>query len=737
MPVSKSLRRGILFIERALVATLRNTTTRHILLLLAMFLATTTLLAANINLDEVDFTPGQISPQDVIAPHNATLIDEARTAELKKQAAAGVQKVYQEDTMALNMMQRSSSTFYRQVTEIQSNPGLNDEQRLEALRQLVRRELSNDPKALEGIETSTFLTLLQADEQEMAMLNSETNRIAEVLMARPLKEEDLAQMREQARVEARRLNVGEDYKKWITLVLQSTLRPTMNLNDAATNRLIEEAQNQVMPVQRSIKQGQVLLRKGDPVSEADIEVLKQMGIQRNKPFWITLSGISMLVLTLIGISMIFLRRYQPQVYRQEKTMILLGLLFIITLVVAKVFFAISFSNRPELSSTVGFLIPSAAGSMLMAILIGPRIGIFGTVMIGILIGVITGLQNVAFLVVALVSGLVGVYSVSRVNQGWDLAKGGILIGGINTVVVIAFGLMSNDTNLAWVVWGSVYGILNGLLSAVLTTGLLPYLETTFGITSSIRLLELGNPNHPLIKRLMMEAPGTYHHSIVVGNLAEAAAEVIGAESLLVRVGAYYHDIGKLKRPYFFIENQHTKVNPHDKISPNLSSLIITSHVKDGLEMAREHRLPQVLVDIIYQHHGSSLVAYFYHRALENSQSEGVEESSYRYDAPKPQTKEAALVMLADSVEAAVRSIQKPTPGRIEGLVRRIIKDRLNDGQLEESDLTFKDLDLIAGAFMKILNGIYHSRVEYPDNMTKEALKEIERRKAKNATAPSV
>jgi putative nucleotidyltransferase with HDIG domain len=232
----------------------------------------------------------------------------------------------------------------------------------------------------------------------------------------------------------------------------------------------------------------------------------------------------------------------------------------------------------------------------------------------------------------------------------------------------------------------------------------------------------------LLKRLLTEAPGTYHHSIIVGNLAEAAADAVGGDSLLVRVGAYYHDIGKIKRPYFFIENQMTCDNPHDKIAPSLSTLILTSHVKDGVEMARELKLPQGIIDIIEQHHGSGLVSFFYHKALESDRPETVTEEEYRYEGPKPQTREAAIVMLADTVEAAVRSLNNRTPGRVEGLVRKIIKDKLNDGQLDESDLTFKDLNIIANSFVRILSGIFHSRVEYPDMS-----QEIERRKKNGST----
>jgi putative nucleotidyltransferase with HDIG domain len=261
----------------------------------------------------------------------------------------------------------------------------------------------------------------------------------------------------------------------------------------------------------------------------------------------------------------------------------------------------------------------------------------------------------------------------------------------------------------------------------MTIGLLPFLETAFGITSAVKLVELSNPNQPLLKRLLMETPGTYHHSIMVSNLAEGAADAVGADALLARVGSYYHDIGKIKRPYFFIENQLHQDNPHDKLAPSLSTLIITAHVKDGLELAREYRLPEILRQFIEEHHGTSLVSYFYGKAMENASKDNLEDEDFRYEGPKPQTKETAIVMLADSVEAGVRAMGKVHPGRIEGCVRRLIKEKLEDGQLEECNLTFGELEVIAKAFIRILSGIFHNRIEYPDYI----LKEMERRKPSN------
>lgn len=711
-----------------LVSAIRNTTNRRIMLGVGFFLVTTLILFTNFHPEELDLKEGQISPLDITSPRGVVLVDEARTAELKRQAAAAVQKVYQEDPQAKADTLQAVHFIHGQIQALQQQPELDEKARLVKAQEIIETQSYQNIPAGEALKEQTLLTVLRADDTTYTTLNRESERLVEILMARPVKEEDLEEIREQAGIEASRLVLNNTYRGWVTVVLQNTIRPSLVLNQEATDQLVAEAQNKVLPVERTIKQGQVIVRKGDPITPEVLEILRQLGLLQTKSAGITFGGLALLVLAVMVVCIVFLRQYFPAVIASERLLVLLCLLVIITLLAARGVAAINFSERPEASSTIGYLIPMAAGSMLISILFNSRLGVLATIIMSIFVGIIAGQQDISFMIVAMVGGLVGVYSVSKVDQGWDLAKGGLLIGGANVLVIVATGLLAYDSTLLLILWGTFYGLLNGLLSGVLAIGILPYLETLFGITSSIRLLELANPNHPLLKRLLLEAPGTYHHSILVGNLAEAAAEAVGGHPLLVRVGAYYHDIGKLKRPYFFSENQFSPDNPHDKIAPSLSALIITSHTKDGVELGRQYRLPEMVLDIINQHHGTGLVTYFYQKALEQDQYDSVQELTYRYEGPKPQTKDAALVLLADTVEAAVRSLQKPTPGRIEGLVRRLIKERLNDGQLEECDLTFKDVNLITESFLRILNGMHHTRIEYPD------VKELERRRSKGVAA---
>lgn len=355
--------------------------------------------------------------------------------------------------------------------------------------------------------------------------------------------------------------------------------------------------------------------------------------------------------------------------------------------------------------------PISAATMLIALLINPKLAILTNIILSMIIGLITN-NDFNMIIFLLIGGTAGVFAIKNTHQRYNILLTGILVSGINILLIISYGLIGN-LEIYDIMNRCLYGALNGLFSAILTIGSLPLWESIFGILTPLKLLELSNPNQPLLKKLLIEAPGTYHHSIVVGNLSEAAAEAVDGNALLARVGAYYHDVGKLVRPYFFKENQFNGDNPHDKLNPNLSTLIITNHTKDGLELAQKYKLPSQISDIIKQHHGETLVSYFYHKALNAENSNAIKPETFRYDGPKPQTKEAAIVMLADSSEAAARAMKEPSKGKIEGLVREIIKGKLNDGQLDECNLTLKDLDIIANAFVSVLMGIFHERIEYP------------------------
>jgi putative nucleotidyltransferase with HDIG domain len=329
-----------------------------------------------------------------------------------------------------------------------------------------------------------------------------------------------------------------------------------------------------------------------------------------------------------------------------------------------------------------------------------------------------------FFIFSFIGSVVGAHRVARCEQRSILIKAGLTVGGINLLMILSYNLISGSPLKMTLLSDLIMGFVGGGLTSVLVLGIAPIIESLFGYTTDIKLLELANMDHPILKDLILQAPGTYHHSIIVGSLVEAAAKSTAANPLLSRVSAYYHDIGKLKKPLYFIENAGGIENKHDTLTPNMSSLILISHVKDGVELARENRLGERIAHIIQEHHGTSLISYFYQKAKEreNPEMDSLNEEDFRYPGPKPQTKEAGIVLLADAVEATSRTLSEPTPSRIKSLVQRIINNIFLDGQLEECELTLKDLQKIEESFSRILTAIFHQRIDYPVTEIPESLK---------------
>lgn len=709
---------SITFLRDYLRKTIFSRMGRQVFIYLGFFLLVIFIISSNFMGAQVDLKPGQISPRNIRTPHTAIITDEARTKELQEKAAQQVRKVYREDREALAEAEQDVSDFLAQVNGIKQNEALTRAEKINQLQVLVSGII--DTYDLEGYKSSELAAYLaDAGEDDMVSVKEGTLLTLNRLMSQPITEEALPTVAAQVKERAEMLSYLPQARNVVEVMTIMALRPNLIYDAAATDEAIEEAVKQVLPVQRTIQQGQMIIREGDPVTQEHIDILKQLGVQRSASLGVTLGGVAMFVAMIFMLSIAYLRMYHRDILKQGRLMMLLGLIFVLIVAIAKGIMVLQIGDRPEINALVGYLIPVSAGSMLVAILLNPQVAYLFTFVAAVFVGMLSQGTPVPFVANAFVSGAVGVLWVSRLNQTGDLARSGLYIAGVNTLTIITMSMLYTGMTGTMILTGVFFGILNGFLSAILTIGLLPYLETVFSVTSMVKLLELSNPNQELLRKLLVEAPGTYHHSIMVGNLAESAAERIGAHPLTVRVGAYYHDIGKLKRPYFFVENQLASDNPHEKIAPSLSALIITSHIKDGVEMAREKRLPPQIIDFIEQHHGDSLVKYFYSRALEEDKEGNVNQETFRYEGPKPQSKEVALVMLADSVEAAVRSLQDPTQGRIEGMVRRIIKERLNDGQLDECDLTFRDLNIIAESFSKVLTGVYHSRIEYPETLARE------------------
>lgn len=681
------------------------------------FILLTLLVSVDYVPQRVNLLEGQVSPTNIFAPYSIVFEDKEKTGEVQDQAKNAIDNQYRVDPQVRVAVRDDVSSFFARLSNVQQNQSLAPEEKIERLHRVIDFPLSKQ----------VIDALAQSSPGDLARVEAEVNNLIDRAMEQGITSENQQQVEEMLAGQIKQLGFNQHHSRLAEGVIKKFVRPNKFYDKDKTELLQKTAMEAVPPVIVSVKENEKIIGEGEIVTDEHVAKLEAFGLTRYSLPVKTIVGTVLLMALLITVVLFYLYRQNRQIYKNAGHLYLLGLIVLVVLAVGKAVMAINVAQWPQFGALVAYMVPVAAAGMLIAILLDSRLAVLVVSVMSFLVGLMTGGQ-IRFALVGLIGGISGVYGVSKLSQRGDLARAGVYAGAANIMAIFTMGLVS-DTPLTLVITSSlIMGTINGILSSILTNGALPYLESAFGITSSVRLLEFSHPSNPILRRLQTEAPGTYHHSILVGNLAESAAEEVRGEPLLVRVGAYYHDIGKLKRPYFFIENQMAEENPHDKIAPSLSTLILTSHVKDGVEMAREAKLPQAVLDIIEQHHGTSLCTFFYHRAVQNNPGESISEDDYRYEGPKPQTREAAIVMLADSVEAAVRSLQNKTPGKIEGLVRKIIKDKLLDGQLDESNLTLKDLDAIANSFLKVLSGIFHSRIEYPD------VSEIERRKSKRASS---
>lgn len=488
-------------------------------------------------------------------------------------------------------------------------------------------------------------------------------------------------------------------------IINVLVKPNLFYDNEKTEEAQQEAAKNVTPV--VYKKNQTIVEEGKPITEAQIQALDELGLLNNSKFNISLYlALAIMVIIVMYIQNRYLKKYYKDIYNNSSKLIMINIITIMTIVFARVF-----------SIASPYLIPLACTPILLTLLLNYRISLVVSITNIILMAVAVSF-NIEIIILAIVSVIVGATFLKKMQQRNDIVYSCIYIAILNGVMTLSISALVTS-NLKEILLDTAFILVGSLLSGILSTGLLPFFESMFDIVTNVKLLELSNPNNPLLKKLLMEAPGTYHHSVIVANLAEVATEAVGGNALLARIGAYYHDIGKTKKPYFFKENQLGKENPHDDITPELSKLLIISHVKDGLELAREYKLPKVIQDFIPTHHGKTLVKYFYLTAKNNAENpDDIKEEDYMYPGPKPKTKEQCILMLADSVEAAVRSINNPTKEKIENMVDNIVKDKLSLGQLDDSQLTISDVKKIKKCFLKTLNGIYHERIEYPKDERK-------------------
>ena len=528
-------------------------------------------------------------------------------------------------------------------------------------------------------------------------------------------------------------------------ISQKLIRPNITLNMQETLNRKQEAKDAVTEAHYIIKAGEMLLRDGEKVTGEHVRKLNALHQQEgNQRTVIRGIGMGFIVLFfLIAFHLVYLRPASRVEEQKGREFLFVCLVLLSFFVVARLFLTLSTvfpheSGATPFSSPAVFAAPLAAGSMILCLFLGLDVALPFAIAMGFFASALFAKPFEAWIYFFLNSTL-GAYWIKECRERNVFIKAGAKVGLLNVGLVAALYLYTGAPAVKPLLVDISMAFIGGLGAGVLTLGIVPLVEVSFGFATDIKLLELANLDKPVLRRLMLEAPGTYHHSMLVGSLVEAAATAIGANPLLARVCGYYHDIGKINKPLYFIENQMGGKNRHDKLAPSMSSLILIAHVRDGVEMAGRYKLGKAISDTIQQHHGTSRISYFFEKAKQLRGEENVSEADFRYPGPKPQTKEAGLVMLADIVEAASRTLENPTPARIQGLVQRLVNNVFSDGQLDECELTLKDLHQIAKSFNQILAGIYHHRVEYieaaPKGEGKKANAGTNGQPAKNGDKP--
>ncbi len=678
-------------ISRARLAPVLKT----VLICLATCALMFTPLYAGVTPEQYDIQVGAPAPIEILATKD--VVDSVTTEQLKNAAAAAVEPSYKSadfsgvdgvltDLSARFDVLRSAYDKWASM-ETDETSSVSDEE-LTRLNEFLELSLTRDQ----------LNTLLATDRETLeAVFDAALTEVKDTLMS------TLPEGQESAAVKNIRAELARKYPTQlvgiVTELIRGCIRPTMLIDEEITDQNREKARDAVEA--KTCVKGQVIVRKGEIVTLAQYTMISSLGLLADNSFDIqTLIGIALLVIALELSLLAYLYRFQKELLASPKQMMLLSLIQVLAVWLCFVFRYVNV-----------YFMPVSLALLLVAMLLDAQLAMFVNLQIALLASMMTtGSGMIAIVLMACASAPFIVMLFNRSMLRTTSLLAGVIIGLDNFLVALGVGLF-NSVEIRTVLNNALWAAGGGAVGAVICIGVQPVLEWLFNLATASKLIELSNPNQPLLRRLLLEASGTYHHSIIVANLAEAACTAIGANGLLARVGAYYHDIGKLKRPMYFKENQMGD-NPHDRTDPRVSTAILTAHPRDGAAMAQKARIPEPVIDIIRQHHGDCPVMFFYDKALK-LYGDQVDISAFRYEGPRPQTREAAVVMMADSIEAATRALPNPDPEKIDALIRKIVRGKLNDGQLDCSNLTFNDLEKICSAFSTVLTGVFHERIEYP------------------------
>ncbi|RDI44005.1 hypothetical protein DFR59_10368 [Falsibacillus pallidus] len=701
------------------------------------------MLYSNVKPETYDIELFSVAQKNIYSPK--TVIDEQKSEIEKDKAAEEVPNVYEYKKEAAQNRVALISSVFDFIEEVRQEPSdegdsaaegdLPDETGVDSItasgkpKKTIDEQLSSLKEKLSKNTTedvtkylpdSVFKSLLEANESELSRVKSVVLNQIESIMGDKIKEEEVQGARKELEKRMTSLSFTKPVLDAGIELGKYAIVPNNIYSPELTKERKQQAMDAIEP--EKIFQGELLVQKDQTIDKEVYRKLKLLGLLKSNPTIKPLIGLAIFVFMIVGTLYLHYHHVKEPEEKNQNRLIMISIILLSSLLIMKV---IDLVEELDIED-IAYLFPAAMAPMLVRILLNDRVAMIVTIILAacgsiIFHGGVDGTIDVEIALYILFSGLSGILFISNQKHRVNILQAGIFVSFVNVLLLFFLVLMGNGqfTRMEYVYY-IIFAFVSGITSAVLTIGFLPFFEAGFGILSSMKLIELSNPNHPLLKKILTEAPGTYHHSVMVANLAEAACEAIGENGLLARVGCYYHDIGKTKRPVFFIENQVNIDNPHDRLSPEASKDIIIAHATDGANMLRKYKMPQEIIDIAEQHHGTTLLKYFYYKAKEKD--EDIDEASFRYPGPKPQTKEAAIIAVADSVEAAVRSKNNPSPEEISKVVHQIVQDRLKDGQFSQCDITLKELEVVKKTFCETLNGIFHSRIEYPE-MKKQKVKE--------------
>ncbi len=682
------------------------------------------------------FTAGEIASLDVAADQNLQIEDVDATNRKREQVSEAQPPVFDVSPLPYEALAKSVEDI---INAVQSAGG----EDLEKLRWQIAENLNTDigGDTIDIWRQEDFKTLVKNDVLPWLKQNFEPGVVATTGLFVPYKNgilmRDLPSLMETLRVDTHdvkdlkqvkddlehmlKVSMNKPFRirKAIYTLIYPLLAPNMTFNQETTLARKREVMRAVEPLYYSIKKGEVIVRQGErvgPVQQLKLQAL----YSHRKGTYNMLRALGIFGMCLMFLAVLYASLERSGIRRLRSTdWIFLGVILLIFGTLAKVGDVVSLPGGGGLPETTramyfAFSLPIAGAGGILALFFPKRLCIFVSLILSFLASnMVSG--GVGIFCYYFVGSMIYVYLMKRSETRPQVLKSVLPLFASLSAMWAAINLMDlSDPSVAGA--GLAFVALSSFLSLLAVLGMAPIMELIFGYSSRFRLMELLNLEQPLLQELMVKAPGTYHHSLIVSNMVEAGARAIGANPLLAKVAALYHDIGKLKNPHYFIENISCKENRHNKLAPSMSALILISHVKKGVELAREHRLGPAISDLIHQHHGTTLIAYFFHKAKELAESKGdepIREEDYRYPGPKPQSKEAGLILLADAIEASSRTLVDPTPSRIKGHIQNIVRKIYTEGELDDSQLTLKDLTLLTDTFHRILTGIFHQRIEYP------------------------